>query len=274
LMAVICIALVSVVTGQTQPAASGDRQEGISRIGQGREVTRSPQEQTRLSTTGNAPRTETNDRTGKLDESETTGSADPFFAPIYRNFYDTYRLGPGDVLALRVAQQPDYTVERAKVSPVGRVYHPLLGDVEVVGLTVGQILERFTKDLNEYLLNPKVSVELIEANSAKIGVLGEVRAPGVVVMARPMTVMEAITAAGGFADTGSKSNVSLLRPEGGRLVETKINIKRVLEGKSSLEEDLRLRAGDTLIVRGNTRKKIAEISTLVGFAQFVGFVTR
>ena len=150
----------------------------------------------------------------------------------------------------------------------------MLGDVEVAGLTVGQVLERFSKDLSEYLLNPKVSVELVEANSAKIGVLGEVRAPGIIVMARPMTVMDAVAAAGGFADTGSKSNVTLLRPADGRLVETRIDIKRLLEGKSSLEENLTLRAGDMLIVRGNARKGIAEAMSLMGFTQFLSFLTR
>jgi len=227
--------------------------------------------QTQLSTVDNAPRTTTagpepEGRAGKTDSG--------VFAPIYRNFYDSYRLGPGDVLALRVAQQPDYTVERAKVSPVGRVYHPLLGDVEVAGLTVEQVLVRFGEYLGEYLLNPKVSVELLEANSAKIGVLGEVKAPGIIVMARPMTVMDAVAAAGGFAYTGSKSNVTLLRPSGGRLVETRINIKRILQGKSSLEENLTLQAGDTLIVRGNAQKAIAEVMSLVGFTQFLAFLTR
>lgn len=213
-----------------------------------------------------------------LSKTETGKNAvetqDAFFEPIYRNFYDTYRLGPGDVLALRVAQQPDYTIERAKVSPVGRVYHPLLGDVEVVGLTVGQVLERFRKDLAEYLLEPKVSVELVEANSAKIGVLGEVNSPGIVVMAQPMTVLEAVAAAGGFAPGGGKSNVTLLRPMNGRLSEIKINVKRLLEGKASLDENLRLRAGDTLIVRSNTRRKIAEVANMIGFVQFAAFLIR
>jgi polysaccharide export outer membrane protein len=259
LPAALCVVFASSIWGQTQVQTSSAKQ--------GRNETQRQTEQTQVSTVRNSTRSQAATEEERSPNSATgAGAGDTFFAPIYRNFYDTYRLGPNDVLALRVAQQPDYTVERAKVSPVGRVYHPLLGDVEVAGLTVGQVLERFRKDLNEYLLDPKVSIELVEANSAKIGVLGEVRAP--------MTVMEAITAAGGFADTGSKSNVSLLRPEGGRLVETRVNIKRLLEGKSALEEDLTLRAGDTLIVRGNTRKKIADISMLVGFTQFVGFVTR
>src|SRR5262249_17554505 len=99
---------------------------------------------------------------------------DQFFKGIYREFYDTYRLGPGDEIAIRVAGQPDYTLERVKVSPTGSVYHPLLGDMEVAGMTVPRLTERLTKEISEYLIGPKVSVSLLEANSAKIGVLGAV----------------------------------------------------------------------------------------------------
>src|SRR4030095_7375371 len=101
-----------------------------------------------------------------------TAEDDQFFKGIYQEFYDTYRRGPADEIAIRVTGQPDYTLERVKVSPTGSVYHPLLGDVEVAGTTIPQLIERLTKDLSEYLINPKVSVALIEANSAKIGVLG------------------------------------------------------------------------------------------------------
>ena len=61
---------------------------------------------------------------------------DQFFKGIYQEFYNTYRLGPADEIAIRVTGQPDYTLERVKVSPTGVVYHPLLGDVEVAGMTV------------------------------------------------------------------------------------------------------------------------------------------
>ncbi len=200
--------------------------------------------------------------------------ADPFFDPIYRNFYENYRLGPGDELAVRVALQPDYTLERVKVSPVGRIYHPLLGDLEVAGLTVGQLNARLTRELSEYLLDPKVSVEMLDANSAKIGVLGEVRGPGIIVLSRPMTVLDALAAVGGITDRGSKSNVTLLRPLAGRLVEQKVDVKRLLEGKAALADNPTLRAGDTLIVHGNAKKKFGEIMQLAGFAQFITFVSR
>jgi polysaccharide export outer membrane protein len=199
---------------------------------------------------------------------------DPYFAPLYRQFYETYQLGPGDEVAIRVAHQPEYTLERAKVSPGGRLYHPLLGDIEVAGMTVPQLHRRFNTEFAEYLLDPQVSVELIEANSAKIGVLGEVRQPGIIVLTRPLTVLDAIASAGGFADTGNQSNVTLLRQVNGRLSETKVDIKRILAGKAPLSENPTLRAGDTLLVRGNYKKKLAEISAFTNLAFFVSFIAR
>ena len=199
---------------------------------------------------------------------------DQFFKGIYREFYDTYRLGPADEIAIRVNGQPDYTVERAKVSPTGSVYHPLLGDVEVAGMTIPQLIERMTKELSEYLINPKVSAALIEANSAKIGVLGDVMRPGILVMNKPMNVLEAITASGGIADTGDKSGVIVLRHLlDGRAQTLKVNVRRILEGKARPEENIALQAGDTVIVNGNTRKEMTYILSLAGLGSFLSFVS-
>jgi len=199
---------------------------------------------------------------------------DQFFKGIYQEFYDTYRLGPADEIAIRVAGQPDYTLEKAKVSPTGNIYHPLLGDVDVAGVTIPQLIERLTRDLSEYLKKPKVSVELLEANSAKIGVLGDVLRPGILVMNKPMSVLEAITASGGFADTGDKSGVLVLRQlRDGHPQTLKVNVKRILEGKAGAEENIGLQAGDTVIVNGNTRKKMTYILSLAGFGSFLTFIS-
>jgi polysaccharide biosynthesis/export protein len=199
---------------------------------------------------------------------------DSFFRDIYREFYDTYRLGPADEIAIRVTGQPDYTVERVKISPAGRVYHPLLGDLEVAGLTVPRLIDRLAKEMGEYLIDPKVSVSLLEANSAKIGVLGDVIHPGILVMNKPMSVLEAITASGGISDSGSKSGVIVLRQtRDGRAQTFKVNVKRILEGKAGPEENIPLHAGDTVIVNGNTKKKVAYILSLAGFGSFLSFVS-
>jgi polysaccharide export outer membrane protein len=199
--------------------------------------------------------------------------SDPYFKEMYREFYNTYKLGPEDQIAVRVQGQPDYSIDQATVSPVGRIFHPLLGEIDVAGMTVPKLTEKLVIDLSQYIIEPKVSVALLAANSAKVGVLGDVNRPGIVLMARPMTILDAISASGGVSDTGSKSSVTVLRQmAGGRLQTMKVNVKRILEGKAGPEENIALKAGDTVIVHGNTRKKIATITSMMGFGNFLWFI--
>jgi polysaccharide export outer membrane protein len=196
--------------------------------------------------------------------------ADAYFKTIYKDFYNTYKLGPSDEIAVRVLGQPDYTLEKVQVSPVGRIYHPLVGDVDVAGLTISRVTEKLTLQLGEFIREPRVSVSLLEANSAKIGVLGDVNHPGIVLMARPMTVLDAIAASGGVSDLGSKSDVMILRQAGNGMTRTmKVNVKRIMEGKAGPEENVMLQAGDTVIVHGNFKKSLATITSLAGFGSFV-----
>ena len=195
------------------------------------------------------------------------------FELMYENFRRTYRLGPSDEIAVRVHLEPDYSIERAKISPDGRIFHPLLGDVVVGGLTVEQLTKRLTQDLLRYIKTPVVSVQLLEAKSAKIGVMGEVARPGILVMGEPMTVLDAINQAGGFARTGSRSNVALVRQgRDGRYQTLNVNIKKLLAGKADAEENLPLQPGDTVIVHGNFLKKLEYVTALSGFGQFLTFL--
>ena len=194
---------------------------------------------------------------------------------VYQTFFNSYRLGAGDAVAVYIDKHAEDSVPRAVVSPVGQIYYPLLGNVPVAGKTMSQLQDYFTSSVSEFIKEPRVTVSLLEANSAKIGVLGDVHTPGVLVMARPMRVLDAITAAGGILDTGSTSKVSLLRQyEDGRVQMLAVNVKRILEGKAGAEENLYLRAGDTVIVHGNLFKKITKISSLVGVTTFITFLTR
>ncbi len=198
-----------------------------------------------------------------------------YFDRVYRRFNDSYRLGPGDEISIRIKGQPAHSLEKTKVSPMGTVYHDLLGEVSVVGLTTRQVTDRLTNDLLEYLKNPQVSVQLVEAASAKISVFGEVHHPGIVVMSRPMSVLEAISEAGGFTDTGSKSSVEVIRqtPNGGRY-PMRVDVKRYLEGKASPESNIQLQEGDLVVVHGNTKKTIGTVATVLGIGTFVSVIGR
>jgi polysaccharide biosynthesis/export protein len=199
--------------------------------------------------------------------------ADPEFEEAYQRFYTGYRLGPGDLIAIRVQGQPEYSKEQVKVSPVGAIYLELLGDVPIGGMTIEQADNHITKELSEFLKDPKVTISLLDAVSAKVGVLGEVLKPGIIVMARPMNLLDAIVEAGGFANTGSKSNVELIRqgPDGSREPK-KFNVQQILRGKSKPEENVQLQPGDIVYVHGNVYKKLSTVSSLAGFAGFAAFL--
>ena len=193
---------------------------------------------------------------------------------VYQSFYNTYRLGAGDVLAIYVDRHPKDSVERAVVSPVGQVYYPLMGNVNVAGKTLAQLHEFFTASISEFIRSPRVTISLLEANSAKIGVLGDVRNPGVIILNRPMRVLDAIAATGGITDRGSSSKVSVLRQyEDGSVKTFTVNVKNILKGKADPEENSFLRAGDTIIVHGNLFKKIERVTSILGVASFISFVT-
>lgn len=217
-----------------------------------------------------APPTEGSQPPAKAEVSE-----EQVYQNAYRKFHENYKLGPNDELAIRVLGEPEYSLEKVKISPVGRIYHPLLGDVEVAGRTVPQLTQELVKELSEYLLNPKVSISLLETKSAKIGVVGEVMNPGILVMAEPMRVLDAIKAAGGFSDFGSKSNVIVYRQlENGNIGKRIVNIAKLLEGKATAQENVELQPNDMVEVQGNTKKRVALITSLSGISNFMNVMGR
>lgn len=215
---------------------------------------------------------------GQLNPSEPISSAEEAaiqaqINTVYQGFYNSYRLGPGDIIGIYIDKHPEDSVERVTVSPVGRVYFPLLGNVTVVGKTMPQIQEYFSVAVAEYIREPRVTLSLLEAQSAKIGVLGDVKTPGVQVMTRPLRVLDAITMAGGILETGSQ-NVSILRQyEDGRVQMMTVDMKKILKGKANPEENAFLRAGDTVIVHGNLFKKMGKVTSVVGLTTLFTFLT-
>ena len=193
---------------------------------------------------------------------------------VFQSFYNSYRLGPGDVLGIHIDKHPEDSVQRVVVSPVGYVYFPLLGNVQVVGKTMPQLGTYFTTSVAEFIRDPRVTLTLLEAQSAKIGVLGDVKNPGVKILSRPMRVLDAITEAGGILETGSQM-VSILRQyEDGRVQMMTADVKKILKGKANPEENAYLRAGDTIIVHGNLFKKVTKISSMIGVTSLFTFLVR
>ncbi|HEY0461993.1 MAG TPA: polysaccharide biosynthesis/export family protein, partial [Pyrinomonadaceae bacterium] len=142
----------------------------------------------------------------KSEEAETV-------LPYYNNYLKEYRLGPNDVITVEVfGQCPDYCKAGITVPPTARISYPLIREgVLVGGKTIEQVTDEITKKLDEYIIEPKVTVTLDKAMSVRYSVLGKVAAPGVRIMDRKVSIYEAIVESGGVTKEGDKRRVTLYR---------------------------------------------------------------
>jgi len=110
-----------------------------------------------------------------------------------------FRLGPGDTIEIE-AQGEAGPPSTALVGPDGKIYYGLLGGVFVWGLTLTEAKELLEKDLAKYVrVKPEVALTLRSVASKRVWLLGGVQKPGVYPLATDVTLLEAISAAGGIA---------------------------------------------------------------------------
>lgn len=167
--------------------------------------------------------------------------------PYYDNYLLEYRLGPEDVISVEVFGQPAYSKSGIVVPPTAKISYPLIpGGIFVGGKTSDEVAALIRKNLNEYIIDPEVTVTLDKVGSARFGVMGKVATPGVKVMNRRYSIYEAIVEAGGIAQGGDKSRVLLIRrtPQGG-LSQTSIDFNKLLSGKLEMPY---LIPGDQIVV--------------------------
>jgi polysaccharide export outer membrane protein len=108
-----------------------------------------------------------------------------------------YSIGEGDLLRITVYDNPDLTTS-TRVSGDGKITFPLIGDVEVNGLTAAAVQQRIADLLKEgYVKKPEVSVFIAEYKSKKVTMLGEFQKPGLIELRGNATLMEVISTAGG-----------------------------------------------------------------------------
>jgi len=123
---------------------------------------------------------------------------------------DAYRIAAGDTLAVTVFGEPDLSPQGLKVNGKGTVSFPLLGEVEVGGLTSSQVERKLATLLADgYLKSPRVSVSI--SAYRQFYVRGEVKQPGGYSYQEGLTVVKAIALAGGFTERASERKISLAK---------------------------------------------------------------
>ncbi len=195
--------------------------------------------------------------------------------PYYNNFFKDYRIGPEDVISIRVFGQDRYSVPSQIVPPDGIVSHPLIPEgVRVVGKTREQVQAELTKRLDEYIIDPKVTVSIDKSMSYRYSVIGAVAQPGIRLMGRRLTAYEAITEAGGVTNLADKKKVYVLRRTGnGTLAPTLVNIAAIERGK--IPDAYYLSPGDQVFVPNNKFKysleQVTKYLPIISFARIFGF---
>jgi len=157
-----------------------------------------------------------------------------------------YIIGPEDELIVNVWREADLS-RTVPVRPDGKISLPLLNDVQASGLTPMQLGSEITTRLKKFISEPQVTIIVSKVNSQRIYIVGEVTHAGAYPLVPNMTVLEALSSAGGCTPFAKQTKIYILRQDKGQEVRRPFNFKEVLSGQR-MEQNILLKAGDTIVV--------------------------
>ena len=157
-----------------------------------------------------------------------------------------YKLRHGDLIQVSVWGE-DKLQKESLILPDGSITYPLAGRVEVIGLTSTEAEKKIAEKLKAFLPDPQVSVVIANIAGNLVHVLGKVVKPGQVLMNGPMTVLDALSVAGGIDKFADKGAIKVLRntPQGQKLIP--VYYDQLIRGQH-LENNIILNPGDTILV--------------------------
>jgi polysaccharide export outer membrane protein len=156
-----------------------------------------------------------------------------------------YVVDAGDVLEISVWKEDGLT-KQALVRPDGGITFPLIGELQAGGKTIHQIKSEIARKLGEFFAEPEVSVSLVNLNH-KIYVVGRVNKPGEFITPNRVSVMQALSMAGGLTPFADDDAIKIIRRIGGKEVALPFDYDEVASGKA-LEQNILLQRGDVVVV--------------------------
>jgi polysaccharide export outer membrane protein len=157
-----------------------------------------------------------------------------------------YLIQPDDTLEIFVWKEPELT-RKVLVRPDGRISFPLVQDLQAAGVSPGELKSSIELKLKEFLTSPNVTVIVDNIQSYKVFVAGKVQKPGSIVVQEPITVLQALSLAGGFQDYAKQSNITILRSSGGQNFVLEFDYPNVIRGRKA-DENIILQSGDVVVV--------------------------
>jgi len=159
-----------------------------------------------------------------------------------------YHISPKDILKISVYPDEDLSRELT-VTPVGTINFPLLGEIQVSGLTPSDMERKMTILLEtDYLVNPQVYVKVIKFRDVMVSILGEVNRPGPYNLRSEegeTTLLESIAQAGGFSNIANIKKIKIIRTADGERKVYRVNGEAIIKGE---KRDVALKPDDVVII--------------------------
>jgi polysaccharide biosynthesis/export protein len=159
---------------------------------------------------------------------------------------DSYIIGPEDSLDIFVWKETELS-RKVSVRQDGKISLPLLGEIQAAGLTPLKLKEQILQKLKEFIEVPTITVTVVEANSFKVYISGQVVKPGVYTLRSETSILQFISLVGGLTEWANPKKILLVRKEQGKEKSYTINYKKIKSGED-LSQNMALKPGDTIIV--------------------------
>ncbi|MDI6789439.1 MAG: polysaccharide biosynthesis/export family protein [Thermodesulfobacteriota bacterium] len=159
---------------------------------------------------------------------------------------DSYIIGPSDILEIQVWKEPDFS----RVVPVradGMITLPLLNDVKAAGFTPLQLKKDLEEKIKDFVELPEVSVIVKESLGRRIYIIGKVQKPGEYLLSKDMTVLQALSVAGGLAEWADSDDIVIIRRVGDEAKRIFFDYEKVISGRKP-EQNIYLQPNDTIII--------------------------
>ncbi len=159
---------------------------------------------------------------------------------------DSYVIGTGDILDISLWRD-DALMKQVIVLPDGKISYPLVGEVMAAGKTIAELKKDITNKLVDYVPDPVILIEVKQSGSMIIYVTGRVIRSGHFPVNTNVTVLQAISMAGGLNPFAKRNKIKIFRQEGDKTKVFFFNYDEVVDGKN-LDQNIILKRGDVIVV--------------------------
>lgn len=168
---------------------------------------------------------------------------------------DEYKLGPGDVISVGVWGYEDLKNEELVVRPDGKLSFPLAGELNVLGMTAGELTTALTTKLGNYVIDPNVTVNVAKFRTTRVYVLGEVNKPGMYELEKQHNLLDAVGMAGSYTKRAAKKEIFIIRRDNVDKPQ-KVNLLNLLR-KGDVSQNVALGEGDVVYLTSNGKINFA-----------------